>query len=232
TNDVPPVANPGPPQTVTAGATVQLDGTGSTDSDSQPLTYQWSILSKPSGAAAMLSSATAAKPTFVADLAGTYVVQLIVNDGFMNSQPATVTITANPPNQPPTVSAGPNQSIVLPNNTVALNGSASSTQPPGSPVTVQWTQVSGSGTVTFANPTQPVTQASFPSAGTYVVQLTGTVTATGLSSSAQATITVSLPPPPVANAGANQTVIVNSNVQLDGTGSSDPSNLPLSYFWS
>jgi RHS repeat-associated protein len=232
TNDVAPVANPGANQTVIAGATVQLDGTGSTDSDSQPLTYSWAILSQPSGGTATLSSATAAKPTFVASLAGTYVVQLIVNDGYLNSQPATVTITANPPNQPPTVSAGPNQTIVLPVNSVTLNGSASSVQPPNSPVTVQWTQVSGPGTVTFANATQAVTHASFPSAGTYVVQLTGTVTATGLSSSAQATITVSLPPPPVANAGPSQSAIVNSTVQLDGTASLDPSNLPLSYFWS
>ena len=231
TNDVPPVANPGAPQTLTVPATVQLDGTGSTDSDSQPLTYRWAILSQPSGNNATLSSVTAAKPTFVANLAGTYVVQLIVNDGFMDSQPNTVTITANPP-QPPTVSAGSDQAIVLPVNSVTLNGSASSTQPPNSPVTVQWTQVSGPGTVTFANPTQPVTLATFNSAGTYKVQLTGTVTATGLSASALATITVSLPPPPVANAGTNQSAIVNSTVQLDGTGSSDPSNLPLTYFWS
>ncbi len=232
TNDVAPIANPGLNQTVTAVATVQLDGTGSTDSDSQPLTYKWAILSQPSGGTATLSSATAAKPTFVANVAGTYVVQLIVNDGFLNSQPATVTITANPANQPPTVNAGPNQTIVLPVNYVALNGSASSTQPPGSPVTVQWTRVSGPGSVTFANPTQPVTQATFSSAGTYVLQLTGTVTASGLSSSAQATVTVSLPPPPVANAGPSQTVTIHSTVQLDGTASVDPSNLPLSYQWS
>jgi len=232
TNDVAPVANPGTNQTVTAGDTVQLDGTGSTDSDSEPVTYRWAILSQPSGAGATLSSTTAPKPTFVASLAGTYVVQLIVNDGFLDSQPATVTMTANPPNQPPTVSAGSNQMTTLPANCVTLNGSAFSVQPPSSPVAVQWTQLSGPATVTFSNPTQPVTQACFPSAGTYVVQLMATVIATGLSSSAQATITVVLPPPPVANAGANQGAIVNSTVQLDGTASFDPSNLPLSYLWS
>ena len=97
TNDVPPIANPGPNQTVTAGATVQLDGTGSADAVNHSLTYRWAILSQPSGGTATLSSSTAAKPTFVAALAGLYVIQLIVNDGYVNSAPVTMTVTARPP---------------------------------------------------------------------------------------------------------------------------------------
>ena len=37
-------------------------------------------------------------PTFVADVQGTYVAQLIVNDGIQDSLPSTVTITAAPAN--------------------------------------------------------------------------------------------------------------------------------------
>lgn len=38
---------------------------------------------------------------------------------------------------------------------------------------------------------------------------------------------------PIANAGVDQTVLVNSTVTLDGTGSSDPaSHLPLTYAWT
>ena len=37
--------------------------------------------------------------------------------------------------------------------------------------------------------------------------------------------------PPVANAGPDQTVFVSSNVQLDGSASSDPNNDPLTYSW-
>ena len=165
TSDVPPVANPGANQTMPVGATVQLDGTGSTDSDHQALAYRWAILSQPSGGAATLSSTTAAKPTFVATLAGLYVVQLIVNDGFLDSLPVTMTVTAEQLNQPPTVSAGPNQTIELPANTTTLNGSAFSSAPAGSPVTVQWSQVSGPGTVTFSGPTQPVVQTTLPGVG-------------------------------------------------------------------
>ena len=38
--------------------------------------------------------ATTATPSFTPDLAGTYVIQLVVNDGFADSTPDTATITA------------------------------------------------------------------------------------------------------------------------------------------
>jgi RHS repeat-associated protein len=236
TSDVPPAANPGPNQTVSVGATVQLDGTASTDSDHQPVTYRWAILSQPSGGNATLSSATAAKPTFVAALAGLYVVQLIVNDGFLDSSPVTMTVTAQQLNQPPTVSAGPNQTIELPVNTATLNGSASSSAPAGSPVTVQWSQVSGPGTVTFSNPTQPVTQATFPGVGTFTLQLSATVTATGLSNSAQTTVVVApANQPPVVTVGPDQTILFPTyTASLTGTATDDgfPVGSSLAISWS
>jgi len=236
TSDVPPIANPGPNQTVSVGAAVQLDGTGSTDSDHQPLTYRWAILSQPSAGNATLSNATVAKPTFVAALAGLYVVQLIVNDGFLDSSPVTMTVTAQQLNQPPTVSAGPNQTIELPVNTATLNGSASSSAPAGSPVTVQWSQVSGPGTVTFGNPTQPVTQATFPGVGTFMLQLSATVTATGLSNSAQTTVVVApANQPPVVTVGPDQTITFPTNTaSLTGTATDDgfPVGSSLAISWT
>src|SRR5579864_3516590 len=82
-----PVANAGPNQSIQSAQTVQLDGTGSTDVDGNPLTYAWTLLNEPSGSTAALSSTTYPQPTFVADKLGTYVVQLIVNDGAVNSLP-------------------------------------------------------------------------------------------------------------------------------------------------
>jgi hypothetical protein len=87
----PPVANAGPDQTVVQGNTVTLDGSGSSDPDNDPLTYQWSLV-LPGGNTASLSNSTAVKPTFVVDKPGTYVAQLIVNDGKEGSSPDTVTI--------------------------------------------------------------------------------------------------------------------------------------------
>jgi len=84
-----------------------------------------------------------------------------------------VTITVNP-DPGPTVSAGSNQTITLP-NTAALNGSVTE-NPLASGLTLSssWSLFSGPGTVTFANPASPATTASFSLAGTYVLQLSGT----------------------------------------------------------
>src|SRR5258708_1761337 len=133
----PPVANAGTNQTLVAGTTVQLNGSGSTDIDGYPLTYSWAILSTPQGSTATLSSATIVNPTFFADKGGTYVVQLIVNDGTVNSQPSTVTITSQ--NAPPVANAGPNQTVPT-QTTVQLDGSKS-TDANGDSLTYQWSLV-------------------------------------------------------------------------------------------
>ena len=52
---------------------------------------------KPAGSNAVLSSATAARPTFVADTVGVYVATLVVNDGRLNSNQVTIAITAAAP---------------------------------------------------------------------------------------------------------------------------------------
>lgn len=85
-----PVANAGPDQTVTTGALVHLDGSASSDVDGNPLTFAWSILSVPAGSTAVLSNPVVVNPTFVADKYGSYTIQLIVNDGTVNSAPDTV----------------------------------------------------------------------------------------------------------------------------------------------
>src|SRR5262249_15908199 len=86
-----PVANAGPNQTVVAGTTVHLDGSGSYDVGGAALIFHWTITAAPTGSHAMLSDATAVQPTFVADRVGTYTVQLIVNDGTVDSAPTTGT---------------------------------------------------------------------------------------------------------------------------------------------
>jgi len=91
--------------------------------DGDSLTYTWSILSAPAGSAAVLSSVHAVKPTFTVDLLGDYVIQLIVNDGTVNSNPATVTITTE--NSPPVANAGPAQTVPL-GSVVTLDGTGSS----------------------------------------------------------------------------------------------------------
>ena len=85
------MANAGPGQTVGAGATVTLDGSGSFDPDGDSLSYLWS---QTGGTAVTLSSSTVVQPTFTAPSApGTLTFQLVVSDGTNSSSPADVTIT-------------------------------------------------------------------------------------------------------------------------------------------
>lgn len=88
-----PTAHAGADQSVAAGDTVALDGSASTDPEGNILTYLWTLVAKPAGSQAALDLATAAAPSFEADLAGTYTLQLVVNDGALDSPPDGVTIT-------------------------------------------------------------------------------------------------------------------------------------------
>ncbi|MEN8763758.1 MAG: PKD domain-containing protein [Thiogranum sp.] len=90
-----PVADAGADQTVAVNANVQLDGSASSDADNDPLSYAWSFTSRPTDSQAVLSDPTAVTPTFSADRAGSYQVQLIVNDGRVDSAADTVSITSN-----------------------------------------------------------------------------------------------------------------------------------------
>ncbi len=112
-----PVANPGANQNVTVGQIVTLDAIGSRDVCSDPLTYAWTLTTRPSLSAATLSGPKTATPMFVADVAGVYVAQLIVNNGFTNSNPATVTISVSS-------ASGSSGTILLPaNQSVGVNQS-------------------------------------------------------------------------------------------------------------
>jgi len=99
-----PVADAGPAQTVLVGDTVTLDGSASSDVDGDPLSFSWSLTTVPVGSAAVVDATDPVHPTFVADLPGTYVAQLIVNDGLTDSVPDTVTITVNQIVSEPTIS--------------------------------------------------------------------------------------------------------------------------------
>ncbi|MEZ5257339.1 MAG: LamG-like jellyroll fold domain-containing protein [Ilumatobacteraceae bacterium] len=106
-------------------------------------------------------------------VAGVYVLRLTADDGEKITHDDVV-VTANPapPNQPPTVSAGPDITIPVSAQAV-LDGTVSDDGVPLNPgvVSVEWTKLSGPGIVTFTNKNAVDTAASFGQTGTYVLRL-------------------------------------------------------------
>ncbi len=75
-------------------------------------------------------------------------------------------------NQAPSVNAGPDQSITLPAD-ATLSGIVTDDGLPAPPTLMTtWSEVSGPGTVTFADATEVDTTAAFSAPGTYVLRLT------------------------------------------------------------
>ncbi|MEE9455318.1 MAG: PKD domain-containing protein, partial [Paracoccaceae bacterium] len=77
------------------GTTVLLDGTQSYDADGDFLSHTWAFIHKPAGSAASLSDSSGIRPALIADVAGDYIVQLIVHDQSSASIPQTVLISTN-----------------------------------------------------------------------------------------------------------------------------------------
>jgi hypothetical protein len=123
---------------VRVGDTVRLDGTGSTDPNGTSLTYQWTLISVPPGSPATLYDLTLPFSEVLIYQQGTYVVQLVVNDGTSNSDPAIVTLSTT--STPPTANAGQTQ-LASVGTTVQLDGSHS-TDPDGNPITYAWSILS------------------------------------------------------------------------------------------
>ena len=79
------------------GSIIQLDGRQSYDPEKQRLTWKWSFVQVPIGSALSPTSFNSLRPgdtavSFIPDKTGIYVVQLIVNDGELDSTPVTATV--------------------------------------------------------------------------------------------------------------------------------------------
>ena len=225
-----PVAQAGPDQTVTqtdaTGATLQLDGSGSTDisstnapdNDNDIVSYVWSENGLSLGSGVALSHVFAV---------GVHEVTLTVTDTAGNTNTDSLTITVN--NAGPIAEAGTNQSIQQTSAVgalVTLDGSGStdisSTNPPENNndiINFAWTE---NGVSLGSGQTLDYTFAI----GAHTVTLTVTDSA-GLTSSDTVVLFVSQAHP-VADAGPDQVVPQTSSqgadVTFDGSGSQDLSS--------
>jgi len=67
-----------------------IDASESYDLDEQPLSFDWTLLTRPEGSAAILDDPTSATPSFTADEFGWYEAKLVLSDGIVSD---TVTLS-------------------------------------------------------------------------------------------------------------------------------------------
>lgn len=90
-----PVARAGADQRVGQLNLVSLDGSGSSDPNGDALSHRWRFISAPAGSSLAGSALPdVSNPSFTPDVAGTYVLGLVVNDGKVDSLEDTVTVRA------------------------------------------------------------------------------------------------------------------------------------------
>jgi hypothetical protein len=232
-----PVAVGGDDQTVFVGDAASLDGSGSYDPDQNyPLTYDWQVVSKPEGSAAILSvsasaeGSDASQVSIETDVNGDYVIQLAVTDSLgLASEPVFVVVSTQ--NSAPVAEAGADQYFENPDIIIQLDGSQSF-DPDGDPITYAWTIVSKpiDSLAQLSNPNDVQPTFFADTVGDFIIELVVTDDL-GTISVPDEVVVSSGNVKPVANAGGNQLAIVDQLVLLDGSGSYDANNDPLTYNW-
>ena len=228
-----PVADAGTNQTITLPVnSVTLNGSASFDPDGTISSYAWIKSSGPSQGSITNAANTSTTATNLVQ--GTYIFKLTVKDNSNATASDSITITVNAAtNQSPVADAGANKTIILPTNSVTLDGSASS-DPDGTISTYTWTKSSGPSQASITNAANTSTTATNLVQGIYVFKLTVKDNSNATASDS-ITVTVSAAPnqPPVADAGANQTITLPVNsVTLNGSASFDPDGTIAAYAWS
>jgi hypothetical protein len=169
----PPVANAGPDQTITLPTdSVLLNGSLSFDPDGTITSYKWSKISGPVSSNIIKSDSS--KTLATALVIGVYKFELKVTDNGGLSAKDTVQIIVNNAaiNQPPTANAGPDQTIILPTDSVGLNGTG--TDPEGSIKSYNWSKVTGPAQYMIVTPNLATTKVRNLVKGTYQFELTVT----------------------------------------------------------
>jgi len=220
----PPTADAGADQSIFINQSASLDGTVTDDGLPSPpgvFTTLWKKVSGPG--TVTFASATSVDTTATFSETGTYVLRLEASDGGTTTTDTLTVVVAIPPNVPPVVDAGANQTVTL-NGSATLNATVTDDGlpwPPPAPLTALWSKVSGPGVASFANSSSIDTSVTFSAVGVYVLRLLaddGEAT-----TSDDVTVTVNPPPNsgPSAQAGPDQTIPFGFQVTLNATVSDD-----------
>lgn len=226
-----PVAHAGADQSVSEGALVTLDGSGSSIPCGVP-TLMWSQVA---GTPVLLDLTDPAHPTFVAPLVPiggeSLSFQLVVVIGALVSPPVLVNVSVVNVNHAPVAMAGDDQ-FVHEASPVSLDGHFSF-DPDGDPLTFTWIQTAGAPVVLdVTDPVRPAFLAPFVGPGGDALSFMLTVSdSVDVATDTVVVYVENVNHAPTASAGTDQTRLEGSAVTLDGSASSDPDGDALAYAW-
>ena len=148
---------------------VTVKGSGS-DPDGEIAKYRWSQITGPNEVT--FSNQNSAQVTLQNLVEGLYVLRLVVTDdeGATDNDDMLLKVTSNL-NHPPTTNAGPNVTLVLPENSLALQGIATDPDDGDSVERLIWTQSDGPTEVVIENATQLNARVENLVVGRYVFKL-------------------------------------------------------------
>ena len=247
-----PIANAGIDQTVTSSSNVTLDGSASSDPDTDDHieTYEWTRVAGTKAIVPTFDTTSPSRPTFTANRIEEgeeeiiHIFQLIVTDNNgLRSLPDEVRITITPPNSKPIVTIDlPRVLDVRSGDTVRLSGKAINTDRSPNVFTYLWGRIGGSGSSSLTLNGSTTRNLSFTAdtltadanSVTQIFEFTARNSKNILGVSTHIAIVNILPPitTPRAFAGPNLEIISNTQVLISGAESKDPLGNGLSYRWS
>jgi predicted acyl esterase len=229
-----PTADAGADRSVNEGASVQLDGSGSSDPDGQIVGWQWQQLGGPQVA---LAGADTATPSFTApdvDADTTLRFRLRVRDDGhgTDTDEVLVTVRAVAGNAAPVADAGEDRQVKE-GERVTLDGSGSHDPEDGTTgLSYEWEAPQGI-TLDDADTAQPGFTAPQVDGEDLVLTFTLRVRDAQGQRSAPDSVVVTVKDrlAPTADAGADQEVEEGTAVALDGSGSADADGEIVGYAW-
>ncbi|WP_455201788.1 PKD domain-containing protein [Kaarinaea lacus] len=221
--NIPPVANPGEDITVLPGAVVELDGSGSTDSDGTVTSYHWSN----AYGIKIREPESSIIRVVMPEAEGRYKIDLFVEDdgGLSGADSITITVSSQTNQLPGAAIVAPARANI--GDTVTLD-SSSSTDVDGNIVSYEWSQLSGD-SVSLTNVGNN-SEFVAPDSSTALVFQLRVIDNEGGQDTAIHELNINQRP--VAVAGDDVSVESGVPVNLDAAGSLDNDGIIQSYSWS
>ena len=190
--------------------------------------YGWTQVSGPS--TATISTPSADSSWFKNLVAGTYILQLKVQDTCSLAATVNDTIIVKAANTPPTFGQGTKNSITLPLDSVRTGNVATAGSCRVS--TYAWSQVSGPSTATISTPSADSSWFKNLVAGTYIFQLRATDTCSGFAIVNDTVIVHSTNTPPTFGHGTKNTITLPLDSVRTGNVATAGSCRISTYAWS